>query len=382
MREHLGWLARYRITGLQITLAALVPLVVLLVTQPTLAAEADGDAREASCDAGQVSCKAIERFRGAHDCLHAAIGNLRRVDRKPVLRISLPRRLAREDRVWPLLLTMLDEGAAPNPLLPKETLLSISAHVDPDVVDETLARLADPATTRRLAGGREDLSALLAGLANLRPLIERMEPQAQWIVARPRFADDAARPDVVLPAVAMVFQPRDPEKAKLALMASYLAAMHGANFEARAHGRPSLEMDSRQIGRGFYAGSAFRTDGPAAYPPGAIEYNLSPAIGIVDERFIIASNRQLASDLVELAQRDAPAPLERRLRIDIGPRETLELVLDNLSAPRTGMLGERTIGSTRQLIEQLPLATMRVPDLDDLLPVRLRFRIGERRGHN
>jgi len=226
------------------------------------------------------------------------------------------------------------EGPALRPLLPRETLVSVSSHLSPEAAALYVDRLSDPRTLTRLGIDRPTVNQLIEGLELVTPLLAEIEPQIQVVAARQTFPGVRAVPETKLPAVAMVFRPRDPNQAKRLLMSAYLLAMQSANDSARKAGRPRLTMESKRLGDGFYAASMFRLPrDPSPEIVGLADYNLSPAIAVVGERMILSSSRELVIELLELASAEEGELLvPESLRIDWGPAATVQLAVNNVPA--------------------------------------------------
>lgn len=222
-------------------------------------------------------------------------------------------------------------GPALKPLLPRETILSISSHLTPEAARLLVQRLSDPRTLTRIGIDRPTVNQLIEGLQLVTPLLDEIEPQIQVVVTRQTFEGVRAVPDVKLPAVALVFRPRDPSRAKRLLLSAYLLAMQQANEAARKEGKPPLRMESERRGAGFYAASTFRLpENPDPKIVGLADFNLSPAIGVVRDRMILASSRQQVIELVDLASAEQGGSLEREsLRFDLGSAALLQLAADN-----------------------------------------------------
>jgi len=265
------------------------------------------------------------------------------------------------------------EGPALKPLLPRETMLSISSHLTPDAARLLVQRLSDPRTLTRIGIDRPTVNQLIEGLQLVTPLLDEIEPQIQVVVTRQTFEGVPAVPDVKLPAVALVFRPRDPSQAKRLLLSAYLLAMQEANDAARKEGKPTLRMDSQRRGQGFYAASTFRLpEQPDPRIVGLADYNLSPAIGVVGDRMILASSREQVIELVDLASAEQGGSLVREsLRVDLGLAAMMQLAADNSPAlMSTWSLNDRCealdeccarVFSTVQLgLDRLPRRTIAV----------------------
>lgn len=260
-----------------------------------------------------------------------------------------------------------EDGPTLRPLLPRQTLFSLSSHATPEASLLLIETLADRNVLEQVGIERETVVQLLAGLKLVAPIIEdQIHPEIQIVVARQTFDDPAVpQPEIKLPAVALVFRPRDVHQVRRTLLSAYWAAMLEAHETARKQGRPGLRMESARRSEGFYAAATFR-DPPEDRPDlqGLAEYNFSSAIGIAGERMILASSRELVMELVDLAVAEPEGTIlvDEKLRIDVAPIVGLRWAVDNQLAvlSHTGLSAdvvswiERPDAWTRNLLKRLP----------------------------
>jgi hypothetical protein len=270
---------------------------------------------------------------------------------------------------------LLDEGQALAPLLPTETMLSASMYVSREAL-EALNRLVTRQLSQRMAKSPADRALLEAGMPLIQDILNQMRPEVQVVLARPSFEAGVA-PQMRLPAVAVVFRPREPAKVKNAFILSYLGTLRQSNQRARAAEGPTLVMTSEKRGDGFIAGARYRS--PAEDPhtrAGMFEYNLWPAMGVAGDRFILSSNYRLVEELVDLAQKQPDIPLEDNLQVNVGFSAATAWLADNLGS---NLGGEGLVGETGPLWPGLTGARssrtweVPTPDLRGALRYRLRL---------
>lgn len=313
----------------------------------------------------------------------AAIGRADESDPKNVAKSPLGASLARD--LLQILAALGEDGPTLKPLLPRSTIVSASGRLQPDAAAIVMRRLSDPGLIDQLEPIRPEIARVLAGLSSAIPLLREIEPEVQLVIARQSFRDAGdAVPMGKLPGVALVFVPRDPKRAKQIFLSAFWAAMLEANETAQATGRPRLRMTSSRRGEGFFAGATF-VPGEGEQYRGLADYNLSPAIGIAGQRFVISSSKELALQLVELADQEDELVFERvpgSLRIEWGPVAGCELVCDNLPSIAELVFDDnafirrsvdRFSSNYSQLLAALPHPTWRLPSRP-LVPWRIKWR--------
>jgi hypothetical protein len=286
------------------------------------------------------------------------------------------------------LMILCDDQPVPVPLLPEETVFSMSAHLTPEGIDLLEKHLTEPEALALVRKVAPEAAQLLPVLAAGAPLVRGMHPEIQVIVARQRFdLPGGTLPRPIMPAFAVVFQPKDVSKSKQLLLSTYWGVIASANELAKQQGRSRLKLNSGKRGEAFFA-SAKQVDPPrdGADREELFRYNFSPAIGIVGERFIISTGAELGSDLVDLARSHPPSTeLVHGPRFDVGVLATTGLVLDNLALLRpnhehpTALMerrAARVAQRLREAVDTLPDRPRRIPNLLDRLRDRRLARAG------
>lgn len=251
--------------------------------------------------------------------------------------LVLPEEMRDADGDLRLLVAALDNDAqAFAPLLPKDTILSISAAVSHDAVALARKLLLNPERLEKLSETSPDAAALLQGLPLIEKLLAEVQPQMQFVIVKqPAATSQRAQADMRLPAAAIVFHPRHPQEVKTAFITTYLGAIRNANVKAKATGMPTYTLHSERRGAALVTGAVRRemSDDPQ---PGRLAYNLSPAMAVIGDRYLISTNLELAQELADLAQ-TTPATLEAsNLRVDVGSAAVLGVLAENLPALMQG----------------------------------------------
>lgn len=234
------------------------------------------------------------------------------------------------------LLTGLEQlGPARSPVVPPGTILSLSMHLNEDLLELATQTVVEMGLPERIGRGEPELETAIAGLGVSQRLLGQIRPEVQLVVARPaEWAADAPEPDLRLPALALIFEPRQPREARTRFLLSYLGAMNAASEEARQAGRPRLRMESRSEGPIFWAAATFQQpSGSTERYRGDVRFNLSPSIATVGDRYVTSSSKSLCLALAQmLAEEGAPRTIDRSLRIDVGPAAAA-LLLGDIAAP-------------------------------------------------
>lgn len=299
--------------------------------------------------------------------------------------LVLPEEMRDADGDLRLLVAALDNDArAFTPLLPKETILSVSAAVSHDAVALARKLLLNPERLEKLSETSPDAAALLQGLPLIEQILAEIKPQIQLVVARQGGAtSQRAQADLRLPAAAIIFHPHNPQEVKTAFITTYLGAIRNANVQAKAMGMPTYSLQSERRGEGLVTGALRRElkDDPR---PGRIEYNLSPAMAVIGERYIISTNFELAQELADLAQQTPAAAEPSNLRVDVGSAALLGVLAENLPALMQGRqvvageptppLIDLTTDVLRRLIDRLPAEPRAVGGGAARVPWRVRMR--------
>jgi len=201
------------------------------------------------------------------------------------------------------------QAAAPPLLEPEGTLLSLSLHRDLGEMWATAPDLLNEKGNAELSKADSDLSTLFGGRNFGREALGALGPQVQFVLARQKFEDKSyAAPDIKLPAGALVFQLKEPDKSQRTLRVAFQSVVGFLNIIGGQQGQPSLELETERIGDARVLATSYppigKKEGDNKTPAGGpIRNNFSPSVAFIGDRFIISSTRKLA---VELATDKVP----------------------------------------------------------------------------
>ncbi len=202
-----------------------------------------------------------------------------------------------------------DEPAATPPLLDlPDTLLTVSAHRDVSAMWLRSGDLMTQKAVDQQAQADSGLSNLFSGKDFGEDILGALEPDYRLIVVRQDFGDRTPQPALKLPAFALVSRLRDRETMQPELRRIFQSLIGFLNVIGASKAQPQLDLDMDK-GDGFQLVTS-------AYLPAVddrdsrearINYNFSPSVGFAGDRFVLASTKELAAQLVQLVE-DGDSP--------------------------------------------------------------------------
>lgn len=197
------------------------------------------------------------------------------------------------------------KGRAPAPLTPSQALLSIGTHRDISGMWLAKDDLFTENVAAQMTQADSNLSTFFSGRNFGREILGAFSPQVQLVAARQDFAKlKTPTPEIKLPGFALIFQLRDPDKIQRQLKISFQSIVGFANIGSAQNGLPQLELNSEKRGAGRVVSATYAAD---ENKKGTLNYNFSPTIGFLGKRFILSSTDALATELLELATKQAVA---------------------------------------------------------------------------
>lgn len=191
-------------------------------------------------------------------------------------------------------------GAAPATSAPPGSLFSIRAHRDISGMWLRAGDLFNEKINEEMAKAESGISNLFAGKDFAEDILGVFGPQVEIVAALNDFPSGAPIPAIKLPGFAMVFELKDPEAAIPELRRNFQNAIGFFNIVGAMNGQPQFEIESEksdgiQIISATCVVDKRKLKDTAAIP---IQYNFSPTAAFAGKRFVIASTRKIASDLV------------------------------------------------------------------------------------
>ena len=201
-------------------------------------------------------------------------------------------------------------GAAPELLQAKETLLAIGSYRDLQALWTGAGDLLGEKVSDDLAKSEGTLTTLF-GRDFGKDVLGALRPEMQVIVARQHFdGADSPQPAIKLPAFALGFQIKEPEKTQRSLKIAFQSVVGFGNVVGAMSGAPPLDLNNEQVGKARVVSASYMPpDDEADRKNAKIFYNFSPSLVFIDDRLIISStSRPLAFELAENAGKHATAP--------------------------------------------------------------------------
>jgi hypothetical protein len=180
--------------------------------------------------------------------------------------------------------------------------LAISAYRDVSTMWLRGADLMTPKAVDQQAAADSGLSNLFSGKDFGEDILGALEPNHRLIAVRQDFADRTPQPAIKLPAFALVSRLRDRDSMQGELRRIFQSLIGFLNIIGASNAQPQLDLDMDK-GDGFqlitseYVPAVEDRDSREA----RINYNFSPSIAFVGDRFILASTKELATQLIPVS---------------------------------------------------------------------------------
>ncbi len=202
-------------------------------------------------------------------------------------------------------------GQAPALLHVNDTLLAVSMYRD---LAQMWLRSDDLITDQAVDALNEadsNLTNLFSGKDFGEDILGAMEPGIQLLVARQDFEDRLPQPAVKLPAMALVMRLKDPAEMRPELRRTFQSLIGFLNVVGASNGQPQLDMDMKSEAGMQVVTTSYLPDREERQSREArINFNFSPSVGFVEDRFILSSTRELVKQLTKLSSEDQP-PAQR-----------------------------------------------------------------------
>ena len=194
------------------------------------------------------------------------------------------------------------KGVAPNLLLPKEHMFSISSYRD--IAGLWLAKedLFGEKHIAELAQADSQFSTLFSGLDFGEEILGALKPGVQIVGSLQDFSKlKTPKPEIKLPAFAAIFQLKDPKKIQQRFKVGFQSVIGFTNIALSQQGQPQLDMETEKTDDSKIVTTTYMADD--AKGKGLINYNFSPSVAFVGDYFIISSTDELARELVQIARK-------------------------------------------------------------------------------
>ncbi len=323
----------------------------------------------------QLARKPVEEVR----FLAAALSDR---EPKPHVTVVLPAESPRLAGALRVLAAIPQQGRASVPLIPSNTMLSISTFLNRQAIALAVETLFNADGLSALKESNPEFATLVQGLSFTVDASRQIEPRVQVVIARrPTATKKEREPRLELPAMAVIFVPTNPKRLKQMISLAFMGAMNEVNKTAEKENRPSYRLVGKRVGDVMVTSGVMRERKEGQRPTTPLLAGVSPTIAFLDRRFIFATDRQLAVDLVTLAAEQPDATIDSSLRLNVGPVEILRAMVDSYEAVLTrskslrfvhqlaGPLMDGSVVVTRQLLQHAPSPKLKI----DQPPIDLPF---------
>ena len=137
-------------------------------------------------------------------------------------------------------------------------------------------------------------------------VLAELEPYVRVVVAAQRYAPEVGTPAVQLPAVAVVFRMKNPEKFQPVVEEGFQKVLGLINFVRGQDAKPGMILD-RPVYKGVkYTLAYFNPDPEGDQEHADIRFNFSPVLACRDRDLILSTAEPLAKDILDaLAEQEA-----------------------------------------------------------------------------
>ncbi len=160
--------------------------------------------------------------------------------------------------------------------------------------------ISDENALAGIAKAESDISTLLGGMVTVSDVFEFLGPDLELVAVRPMRQTAEGKSTMQIPAFGITGKLRNTAKAQPALRLAFQQVISFANLNAGAGKYPPLEvMAEREAGTTIISGSYIQMGDDAMYdnPAADLYKNFSPTLGFQGDRFVLASHRDLASQI-------------------------------------------------------------------------------------
>ncbi len=190
-----------------------------------------------------------------------------------------------------------------------------------------------------------------------------LQPGVQIVVTENTF-DSAYIPDIKLPAFAMIGKLKEPEKIRRKLKIAFQSVIGFANINLGMQGQPQLDLETETIGDAKISAAQYFYDDQTE--EGLLLFNFSPTIAFQGPYLIVASRRELAVELAQLAGNQNSKSTNQsdgttNTRIDVDAAELTTILKEN----RESLIAQNMLeeGNSRKQAEEAIGILLSVVDL-------------------
>jgi len=193
-------------------------------------------------------------------------------------------------------------GAADAALETESTILSISTYRKVSEMWLRAGDLFDERMNDELAKADANLTTFFAGKDFGEDVLGSFGPEMQVLVNRQNFKDLLPKPALRLPSFGLAGHLENVEETRTELRRTFQSIIGFLNVIGAMQGNPQLDQDIDIYRENkIYTASFIPEPDEKESERARIQFNFSPSLAFADDRFFIASTKQLAKDLIDVA---------------------------------------------------------------------------------
>lgn len=197
------------------------------------------------------------------------------------------------------------QGAADEPLETESTILSISTYRKVSEMWLRAGDLFDERMNDELAKADANLTTFFAGKDFGEDVLGSFGPAMQVLVNRQSFDGRLPKPALRLPSFALAGHLENAEETRTELRRTFQSMVGFLNVIGAMQGNPQLDQDINIYkGNKIYTASFIPEPDEKDSERARIQFNFSPSLAFANDRFFIASTKQMAEELVDASQNE------------------------------------------------------------------------------
>lgn len=194
----------------------------------------------------------------------------------------------------------------------------------------------------------------------------------QLVVARQEYRDDQPKPQLKLPAVALVLRLKHPEEFAPELLLTYQKIIGIANLDGGQKGRPQLLLSTEEYNGTTISKASYLPDSKVSRDQAPVHYNFSPACARREDYFVLGSTTGIVRQLIDaLSNGQSAAAISDNTALTIDAAPLAAILADNrellisqnmLSEGHTRDEAETSIGTVLAILHRLDRFAVRLKD--------------------
>ena len=200
-----------------------------------------------------------------------------------------------------------NSGQAQEPIALLDSIFTFSTYRD---LSQMWLRAGDLMTDKandELAQADSQLTTFFSGKDFAEDILGSLYPELQFVVTRQNPEDFVVKPAIKLPAFAIVARLREPDATVPQFRRVFQSFVGFINVLGAMNGQPQLDLAMESIEKVKLIAATYVPETDDEDSKAKINFNFSPSLAFAGDRMVLASSKQLATDL---AQAEAPAALK------------------------------------------------------------------------